>query len=50
MGKPKGVSISKCMNFHTKEIEMSDGIERQKQVDEVFCSSCGAIIKMDMIP
>jgi TM2 domain-containing membrane protein YozV len=26
---------------------MSDGIERQKQADEVFCSSCGAIIKKE---
>jgi hypothetical protein len=26
---------------------MSDSIERQKQADEVFCSSCGAIIKKE---
>jgi TM2 domain-containing membrane protein YozV/ribosomal protein L40E len=29
------------------EVKMSDGIERQKQADEVFCSSCGAVIKKE---
>ena len=26
---------------------MSDGTERQKQADESFCSSCGAVIKKE---